>query len=180
MQSTLNLKVNPGEEDLEEVLVWLKAETLSNGNGFYNNKNIIEDAFLRKEALVLKIGSESIGLAILTRDTVLVDLNIFVIKPTYRDQGFGTVFYNMISTYLDENGYFVIKLFCAPATSEQFWRKIGLTKLPNGVPYAHELTYYDILLDTAFSSNIRGLDKIELWDIDYYPDLKTTRQKSIC
>lgn len=171
IQSTLDLVVKPEEKDIEEVLEWLKDEFLSSGNGFYNNKNIILDSFSKGETLVLKEESKSIGLAILSRNDNHVDLDIFVIKLNYRNQGYGKIFYNKISIFLVKNGFLTIKLFCAPATSERFWRKMGLTKLPIDILCSHKLTYYDIIGKTASTLYIKGADKIELWNIDYYKSI---------
>lgn len=161
------IKDNPIKEELDEILEWLRVEKEINGEGFYCNKDIINEAFLNHELIVLKCENESVGLAVWTKDDVHVDLDIFVIKPDCRGQGYGEFFYNAISKYFSDIGYFAIMLFCAPVSSERFWKRMGLVKFPECNLSYHELTYYDVLVETASTLFIEEADKIELWDIDH-------------
>lgn len=162
------IDVAPLEQDIEQILAWLKRECDINGVGFYHNKDIIFDSFRRDNAIVLKHRGENIGLVTWSSYGILVNIDIFVINPSYRDKGYGKFFFQAISTYFREEGFKAIKLFCEPKSSEQFWRKMGLEKLPDVGRGEHELTYYQVLVDTASVIPKRNADKIELWDVQPY------------
>lgn len=160
------IEIEPAKQDIEEILIWLKDEKKRNGVSFYNNKNIIEQS---KNSIVFKQGRKNIGLVIWNSiDEIRIDIEIFVIHPDYRNQGFGRFFYNEILRFFRSKGFKVIKLFCSPPTSELFWKKMGLIKLPECGRTEHELSYYMILVDTASIERISMTDKIELWDVEPY------------
>ena len=161
--------LQPEEADINEVVGWLKKEMSNDirGCGFYNNRNVIYEAYERGSAITFKYKGKNIGLLIYGFDNeLIVDIDIFVIHPTYRGQGYGTTFYNLASQFFRENGYYVIRLFCSPKESETFWQRIGLKKLPECGIWQHDLTYYDVLVDTALKTSSVGMDKIELWDVE--------------
>lgn len=163
------IEVEPKQEDIEEVLVWLKKERDRNGVSFYNNRNVIENSFKRGNAIVFKRGKENIGIVTWYGDERLrVDIGIFVIHPDYRGQGYGAFYYNAISDFFRNEKFIAVKLFCEPRTSEAFWVKMGLVKFPNCGQTEHELTYYGVLVDTASTEYISTADKIELWDVEPY------------
>lgn len=161
----------PKKRELDEVLDWLKCERDCDkrGYGFYNNRNIIEDAFEKDNLIIFKHGNESIGLVTWNEcESIRIDIDIFVIHPTYRGQGYGELYYNLISDFFRDRGFKAVKLFCEPRTSEQFWRKMGLVRFPDCGQTEHELTYYGVLEDTASTSYLSHADKIELWDVEPY------------
>ena len=45
---------------------------------------------------------------------------------------------------------------------------MGLVKLYNCGYTEHELTYYDVLVEVASTTDISNGDKIELWDVEPY------------
>ena len=165
-----SIEIQPKRRDINEILSWLKKEKNSNkyGEGFYNNKNIIIDSFELGKTITLKCENENIGLLTWSDDDILVNIDIFVIHPDYRRKGFGEYFYRTVSDYFKVKGVKAIKLFCAPKTSEKFWRKMGLVKLYNCGNFEHELTYYDVLVEVASTTDTSKSDKIELWDVEPY------------
>jgi GNAT superfamily N-acetyltransferase len=162
------IEIAPKTQDIDEIIVWLKAECERNGNGFYHNRNIIYDSYKSGKAIVLKHGEKNIGLVIWSEDNIYVNVDIFVIDPLYRGQGYGSFFFKTISEYYRGKGFKAIKLFCEPRSSERFWQSMILQKLPNCGYTEHELTYYVILVDTASTSYIMNADTIELWDAEPY------------
>lgn len=163
------IDIEPKQQDIEEILIWLKDEKKHSGASFYNNKNVIEHSFEEGNSIVFKQGKENIGLVVWhSVDELRVDIDIFVIHPIYRGQGFGHFYYTAISDFFRSKGFKVIKLFCSPSTSEAFWKKMHLIKFPNCRQGEHELTYYDALVDTASMEYISMADKIELWDVEPY------------
>ena len=170
------INTNPNRQDIEEILDWLKEEKIQNGVSFYCNKNVIEEKFESGYSIVFKYNEENIGLVIWNEydDSIHVDIDIFVIHPNYRNQGFGRFYYNEVLNFFRSCGFKIIKLFCEPKTSELFWKKMGLIKFPDCGCYQPELTYYIILVDNASMKHKRTTDMIELWDVEPY---KAAEQK---
>lgn len=165
------IETAPTRRELDEVLLWLKCERDRDprGYGFYNNKNIIEEAFENGTLIIFRYEDECIGLVTWNEaDGIRIDIDIFVIHPSYRDKGYGEFYYHSILEYYRTRGFKAIKLFCEPRISERFWRKMGLTKFPDCGQTEHPLTYYDVLEKTASASYINHADKIELWDVEPY------------
>ena len=165
-----SIETAPKKSDINEILAWLKKEKDCNkyGEGFYNNNDIIIDSFESGKAITLKYENENIGLITWSDYDILVNIDIFVIHPNYRRNGFGEYFYRTVSDYFKAKGFKAIKLFCAPKTSENFWKKMGLVKLYNCGYTEHELTYYDVLVEVASTTDISKSDKIELWNVEPY------------
>ena len=166
-----HIEMAPTLQDIKEILVWLKEERDcdARGHGFYNNKNIIMDSFRLGNAIVFKHENKSIGLIVWNEsDDILVNIDIFVIHPSYRGKGFGELFYHDVCNYFVEKGFKAVKLFCEPKTSEKFWVKMGLLKLHDCGYTEHELTYYGVLIDVASTIYINNAEKIELWDVEPY------------
>lgn len=163
------INIEPDEQDLMDVFDWLKDDINIRGEGFYNNKDIIVDSFEKGTLITFKKGNENIGLVTWSEtDIILIDIDIFVIHPSYRGLGYGTIYYNAISDFFRNKGFKVVKLFCYPYISEGFWKKMGLIKFPNCGYTEHELTYYGVLVNTASTAYISNMDKIELWDVEPY------------
>ncbi len=165
------IETEPKIQELNEVLEWLKYERNcdKSGKGFYNNKNIIEEAYENNNLIIFRRGSESIGLITWSAcENIRIDIDIFVIHPSYRGQGYGALFYDAVSEVFRDRGFIAVKLFCEPSTSESFWKKMGLLKFPDCEYTEHKLTYYGVLVDTATTAYIHNADKIELWDVEPY------------
>lgn len=163
------IELTPKRQDVKEILFWLKKEYENDGASFYSNRSIIESSFQRGNLIVFKHGEKSVGAVIWSSDEKLrVDIDIFVIHPDYRGQGYGSLFYKNTSDFFRGEGFKVVKLFCMPIESESFWIKMGLIAFPDCGQTEHPLTYYEILVETASTAYIGGLDKIELWDVEPY------------
>lgn len=161
------IELKPKLKDMEEVSIWLKheSETSFDGHSFYHNIEVIKDAFASNTLIIFKHKSKSIGLATWSEySPLLVVLNIFVVHPDYREKGLGAFYYKAISDFFRSKHFKVIKLFCSPEESESFWIKMGLQDFPDCGSYEHELTYYQLLVDTASIEQGIKSDKIELWD----------------
>lgn len=158
---------NPTKKDLNEIMGWLKEEYELNGEGFYCNRNIISSEQKVGTLIVFKIDNSCVGFVVWGKTyEFVIDINIFVIHPDYRGKNFGRIFYNLVRDRFKNDSIKVFKLFCEPASSERFWKKMGFYKLPKFRYSQHELTYYSILADTASSNYIEGADIIELWDVE--------------
>lgn len=171
-----HIEIAPTLQDIKEILVWLKKERDRDilGYGFFNNKDIIMDSFRLGNTIVFKQENKSIGLIVWNEsDDILVNIDIFVIHPSYRGKGFGELFYHDVCNYFVEKGIKAVKLFCEPKTSENFWVKMGLLKLHDCGYTEHELTYYGVLIDVASTIHINNAEKIELWDVEPYEAMET-------
>ena len=163
------IDIEPKKQDIDEILNWLKEEKKHSRDSFYNNKGIIENAFEKGNSIVFKQGNKNVGLAIWHNTKEFqIDIDIFVIHPNYRGQGFGHFYYNEVLIFFRNKDFKVIKLFCCPSTSESFWKKMGFIKFPECGYTEHELTYYMVLVDTASIEYKSAKDKVELWDVDPY------------
>ena len=163
------IEIEPNKQDLREVLAWLKEEKEHDiqGYGFYNNKSIIIDAFKSENLIIFKHKNKSIGLIVWNEsEGIVIEIDIFVIHPSYRGKGFGEFYFTAISDHFKRKGFKAVKLFCAPEASEGFWKKMGLTKYPDCWYSEHSLTYYGVLVDVASTTYISNADKIELWDVE--------------
>ena len=171
-----HIEIAPTLQDIKEILVWLKKERDSDilGQGFFNNKDIIMDSFRLGNAIVFKHENKSIGLIVWNEsDDILVNIDIFVIDPSFRGKGLGRLFYHEVCNYFVEKGFKAVKLFCEPKTSEKFWIKMGLLKLHDCGYTEHELTYYGVLIDVASTIHMNNAEKIELWDVEPYEAMET-------
>ena len=171
-----HIEIAPTLQDIKEILVWLKKERDSDilGQGFFNNKDIIMDSFRLGNAIVFKHENKSIGLIVWNEsDDILVNIDIFVIDPSFRGKGLGRLFYHEVCNYFVEKGFKAVKLFCEPKTSENFWIKMGLLKLHDCGYTEHELTYYGVLIDVASTIHMNNAEKIELWDVEPYEAMET-------
>ena len=163
------LVYNAENEDVEEILHWLKYERdyINYGLGFYNNKNVILSALNQNRVITLKINNKNIGLVVWSDiENEIVDIDIFTIHPDFRNQGFGRYFYNSIYSYFKKLNYKVLKLFCEPKESELFWKKMELEKIPENIRGINKFSYYKILVQTASTKPMIDSEKIELWNVD--------------
>ena len=161
------IDTNPTKKDLKEIIDWLKEEYELNNEGFYCNRNIISNAQKTGNLIAFKIDNRCVGFVVWSNlYEFVIDIDIFVIHPDYRGKGFGKIFYYFVREHFKNDSNKVFKLFCEPAKSEGFWKKMEFYKLPKLDRSQHELTYYSILVDTASNNYIEGADIIELWDVD--------------
>ena len=158
---------NPTKIDLYEIIGWLKEEYELNGEGFYCNRNIISSSQKTGTLIVFKNDNDCVGFVVWSElKKFVISIDIFVIHPDYRNKCLGKIFYNYVREHFKNDSYKVFKLFCQPASSEGFWKKMFFSKLPKFGYSEHELTYFSVLVNTASSNYIEGADIIELWDVE--------------
>lgn len=160
------LNISPSKTDFEKVYNWLLEEHDSLKEGFYCNWSIIEKAFRNKELVTCDISDEPIGFIVWKKREITAEIDILEIRPDQRRKGIGKQFYNQFSDYLTTEEVVVIKLFCAPRESEQFWKSLGFIKYPQRGFAESDLTYYQPLIETLDRSDSFGEHKIELWDVE--------------
>ncbi len=120
--------IDPEKSQLETVLRWLKKEhlgELEGCSGFYCNRDTIRQAFRASEMKCLMLGKKVIGFAIFNLRINPRPIDIFEIRPGYRQKGYGKIFANHIINLLLSSGAKYIVVECSPRSSEPFWRSLG-------------------------------------------------------
>lgn len=177
MKNQFKIKFEITSFELEEIENWLKAELLTSNNGFYHNWNLIKKAYSDNKIVILKNEINVIGFLIWCDFNIYAEIDIFEIKPEFRQRGVGKYFFNEVSTFFKSHNFSAIKLFCEPEESEKFWIKMKFRKFPKIGYSISELTYFKPLIEInepaiEFDEN----NKLELWDLEPY-QIKETKPK---
>ena len=96
METKFEIKFQITNPELVEIENWLKEELLKSNFGFYNNWNLIANAYSRNNIAILKDESNVIGLIIWSEYDRFVEIDIFEIRIEYRKKGIGRLFFNEI------------------------------------------------------------------------------------
>lgn len=166
MKPELKLNLTPTESDFKNIEVWLLDEYNSLNEGFYCNWSTIEKAYNNKKIVTINLFDEPVGFIVWTQDEITAEIDIFEIKPDQRGKGIGKYFHNQFSEYLKLQKFIVIKLFCSPRTSENFWKNLGFIKFPERDYEESDLTYYKPLIEVLATADKITEHKIELWDVE--------------
>ena len=87
----MNFKINfnPTKKHLSQIEIWLIDEKNKTGNGFYNNWNIISEAFSRNELVVLieKDIDIAVGFLVFEINEVIIEIVIMELNSKYRNKG---------------------------------------------------------------------------------------------
>ena len=169
MKDEIQINITPTQSDLAKIEEWLIDEERELNEGFYCNWNIIKKTFNSGELITLNLKEKPIGFLVWSKGEIYAEIDILEIKPDYRKNGIGKVFFEQISDYFKQKGFLVIKLFCSPRESEKFWKKMGFIKFPDRGYSESDLTYFKPLIKTqSTSANQKTENKIELWDVEPY------------
>jgi N-acetylglutamate synthase-like GNAT family acetyltransferase len=167
MQTDFELIISPTELDLECIKQWLIKEREETGEGFYCNWGSIEKGFKNKQIICINENNNPIGFVVWNRREIYTEIGILEIKPNFRKKGIGEIFINKITEYFKQNEILVIKLFCEPRESEEFWKKMGFIQLPNSVFPKIDLEYYKCLVESIDSFRFtESNSKLELWGVE--------------
>lgn len=165
----MTINTNPAIDKLNDIKVWLKTEEDTFGSGFYCNWSEIEKSFEKDKLITFSKNDQTIGFICWnTYSYPYAEIDIMEMHPELRGNGYGKKFYKFVEEYFREKNFFAIKLFCAPAESEIFWKKMGFQKFPKRGYGESELTYYKPLLETNKLTEHTEGDKVELWDLEPY------------
>ncbi|THF52985.1 GNAT family N-acetyltransferase [Flavobacterium supellecticarium] len=168
MNLSFDINTNPTVDNLNEIKSWLLEEHKISNEGFYCNWNLIEKSYENEELLIFQNDDLIIGFITWRNCGIYASLDIMEIKPNYRRKGFGKLFYESVADYYQSIGLIAIKLFCAPITSEKFWKKIGFIKFPNRGYSEPDLTYFISLIDINTPGENDYGNKLELWNLEPY------------
>lgn len=165
--SETEIKLNPTENDIEEIKNWLKNEDAKFNEGFYCNWNIIWDSFLKKQLICCSINDTPVGFLVWSKGEIYIEIDILEIRPEYRKKGIGHDFIEKISVHFKDLGFKALKLFCEPRESELFWVKEGFIQFPKRGYSESDLTFFKPLVEIlATTQKDKSLNKIELWDVE--------------
>ncbi len=165
----MKFNIAPTRFDLEKIKEWLIEEEQESNEGFYCNWNIIEKAFNNDELITLNLKEKTVGFLVWSKGEIYAEIDIMEIKPDYRKQGIGKLFFEQISEFFKQKGFLVIKLFCSPRESEKFWKKMGFIKFPDRGYSESDLTYFKPLIKVqTIVENQETDDTVELWDVEPY------------
>ncbi len=122
---------DPTHAQLQTILRWLKrehVEDLESSGGFYCNRAIIRQSFKESEIKCLILGRTIIGFTTFRLSSAYSAIDIFEIRPGYRQRGYGKNFAQHMINFLFTEGAPHITVECAPRSSEQFWRSLGFVE----------------------------------------------------
>lgn len=117
---------NSTDADLAEVGRWLKAEYERDGEGFWCNRNILEDAHAKGRLLVLPDEVTDLPIGFIANGEDGPD--VLSVRTDRGGEGAGRrLAQHMVQLFTEQGEVRVIELQCEPETSIPFWRKMGFT-----------------------------------------------------
>ena len=130
---TLQFVREPTKSDFRQILAWLKNEQEAEGEGFYCNRNIIEDCFEDRRMVCGRLDGLPITFLTWSKGRRAVEILIMATLPGGRGTGLGSAFVRSVLPHLrDELGILVVELECTPPRSESFWRNHNFIDFPPG------------------------------------------------
>lgn len=168
MQKVLKTNLNPNEKHLANIESWLKEEWAKTSNGFYSNWHMIPQAFAEKRLSVITENDYAIGFIVYRLNNLTATIDVAEIKPVKRQKGYATRLVDETLEFFKSKGVLAVQLFCAPESSEPFWKRIGFLNFPV-IPHLNNLHMYKTLVETVESSENEIADlTIKLWDCEPY------------
>lgn len=166
----MNFKINfnPTKKHLSQIEIWLIDEKNKNGNGLYNNWNIISEAFSRNELVVLieKDIDIAVGFLVFEINEVIIEIVIMELNSKYRNKGLARRLVEDTFSKFKKKGIIVCELFCSTEQSESFWKRLGFINLPNSL-CGNLIRMYKTLIPTLKISEPNEMyERIELWYMD--------------
>lgn len=167
---------NPRMGRLEQITTWLREESENHGTGFYCNISIINKAFKDREAFCITVNNVAIGFCIFTIHGFTATIDIAEICPAYRGTGAGRFLVENSLKALASRRVQVVDLQCEPKKSENFWRHMRFTSIPERVDghsyskYNKPITLFRPLCEVqeevilSHSANVIELFDCEPWE----------------
>lgn len=107
-------------EDAAEICRWLKAEFDVDQEGFWHNRNIIEDAVENEELWVIREGDHAVAFQVGTYAP-----DILNVRRDRQGHGLGSALFAAALARARADDIVVLNITCMPRTSLPFWRKQG-------------------------------------------------------
>ncbi|MBD1362984.1 GNAT family N-acetyltransferase [Mucilaginibacter sp. ZT4R22] len=119
----------PNLAQQEQVKSWMVSENLENTGLYHYPDNITYHADKCTLAIITR-DHEAIGFVTWDIFKRSGHIAVAAIAATYRKSGAGRFMVEAVLNYLKLQGLAAIHLECAPANSENFWRKMGFQPMP--------------------------------------------------
>ena len=129
MDNIFKIKFDIENSELDEIENWLKEESKTSKNSFYNYWNLILVSYSEKRMAIIKNEKQVIGYTIWSIGDIYIEIELFEIKPSYRKKRVGEYFIQEISKYFKNKNFLPLKVFCPSAESGIFWKKNGIYKI---------------------------------------------------
>lgn len=129
------------QQDLDEVMAWLKEEDRNEGTGFWCNRSVIQDAFNEGELHVAVLDCHPVALLAYG----LTNNGILETEPRFRGRGLAKqLVERAIRAERDRDKRCILEFQCAPETSVPFWKHLGFAIFAQ-----HGQTYGRMILERA-------------------------------
>ena len=118
------MKILPATiDDLENIIKWLREEIEQNHAGFWDCRNVIEDAFRDRELYVIRHKNKAVAF-----QTGKYSSNLVCVKQDMQNKGFGKALFKQSLKWAIEDDVTYLKEECSPHTSLPFWEKMGFNR----------------------------------------------------
>lgn len=151
--------VQASDNDLENILGWLKEEYESNGEtyGFWTNRNVIKHDHENGNLLCLKVGNKPIGM--LTFETSdQCSPNILTVKESHRMRGYGSLLVQYCEGKAKKIGQPCLNI-TALWSSIGFWKKHGFSCCGGERYWDGDATTSSCEMTKVFSADTREVPK---------------------
>ena len=115
-----SLPIRASQQDLSVILDWLKREYQKDGEGFWSNKNLIENSFEESSLWVIRDAGEAVAFQV---GDYAAD--ILCVRNDRQRRGLGRAMFEASLVRATENGVNVMRGECSPRSSLPFWKKQG-------------------------------------------------------
>lgn len=121
----LKIELNPTDDHLSEIKLWLKEERESTGGGFFCNWGVIERAFQNELVLMGLVEGKPIGFIVYYFSAPKLVFDIIEIKPSHRKKGFGKLLFLESLSYFKKQGAKKVEVDSINEESHQFCKRLG-------------------------------------------------------
>jgi GNAT superfamily N-acetyltransferase len=163
----MTTNLTPNKTHLAQLKIWLQQAYTDGFSRFIQHWHLIEEAFEEQKLIILKQSNAAIGFVVFDIDHEIATIDLAELTPGKRGQGLGKPFILDTLDYLKTQGALAVKLYCAPAESEGFWRKCGFERFE--APYddhIHMSKLLTVTLETILHSGNTKKDLLKLWDCE--------------
>ena len=163
----MTTNLTPNKTHLAQLKIWLQQAYTDGFSRFIQHWHLIEEAFEEQKLIILKQSNAAIGFVVFDIDHEIAMIDLAELTPGKRGQGLGKPFILDTLDYLKTQGALAVKLYCAPAESEGFWRKCGFVdfQLPDD-SHIHMFKLLTETLKTTTNLNSDKTDFVRLWNCE--------------
>lgn len=170
IKTDIIVSFNPDKQNLDEIIDWMENEKNSPKES-QGNWLAINSAFSENRLITASIENKTIGFFALLQNGSTATINIAEIHPEYRNMGVAKSFLNQIIAFLLKHNYYALDLMCAPASSEDIWKKLGFINIPQSPKNkkSKNIILYRIITPILETTNkIDEGETIEIWNNEPY------------